>query len=107
MSIDVFPAQHQHGPDPDNVTYDMVGNVWEWTSTLWGNEYGQPDYDYPYKLSDGRETSATNPLHREYRVCRGGCYLDELDQLRCSVRMRAPADEHSAQCGFRVVMELG
>ena len=34
--------------------YDMHGNVWEWTRSLWGKKYDSPDFPYPYDPSDGR-----------------------------------------------------
>ncbi|MBU6350531.1 MAG: SUMF1/EgtB/PvdO family nonheme iron enzyme [Chloroflexi bacterium] len=35
---------------------DMAGNVWEWTSSLWGADYQKQQFDYPYNPNDGRET---------------------------------------------------
>jgi formylglycine-generating enzyme required for sulfatase activity len=84
---------------------DMAGNVWEWTHTRWGHDYSEPDYRYPY-TPDQRENPASSQPHREYRICRGGSYLEERSRLRCSARNREPADEQSKQIGFRVVIEL-
>ena len=44
---------------------DMVGNVWEWTLSLWGPDSDSPKYRYPYDPADGREV-------QEIRVC-GWC----------------------------------
>ena len=38
---------------------DMVGNVWEWTSTIWGIEHAHPQFGPPYRADDGREAFRT------------------------------------------------
>jgi formylglycine-generating enzyme required for sulfatase activity len=93
-------------PQSPYQCYDMVGNVWEWTSTIWGNDRAKPDYTYPYQR-DGRDSlEASQQLYREYRVCRGGSYRDQPSRLRCSVRARYAADSQNGRRGFRVVKEL-
>jgi iron(II)-dependent oxidoreductase len=86
---------------------DMAGNVWEWTSTLWGRDRAEPDFFYPYpEAPDGRDDPpvAQTP-HREYRLCRGGSFRDDAARLRCSARARFAADTHHVRRGFRVVLE--
>ncbi len=65
------------GSHPDGVSwvgaYDMSGNVWEWTSTLFAV--------YPYVASDGREGEGEGN-----RVIRGGSYQDLDEFLRTAVR---------------------
>jgi serine/threonine-protein kinase len=46
--------------------YDLVGDIWEWTSSLYDN--------YPYDAFDGREDLTVS----ESRVLRGGPWSDSL-----------------------------
>jgi formylglycine-generating enzyme required for sulfatase activity len=63
---------------------DMVGNVWEWTQTLWGKERDKPDFKYPYKPDDGRENlKAGNDVRR---VFRGGSWRSLQRDARCASR---------------------
>jgi formylglycine-generating enzyme required for sulfatase activity len=85
---------------------DMLGNVQEWTSTLWGSEPAQPAFGYPYQRDDDREDPmAEQRLYQTYRIHRGGSYRDELAGLRCSARGFAPPDSKVGWRGFRVLME--
>lgn len=84
--------------------HDMVGNVWEWTSTLWGGDWRDPDFRYPYRADDGREDlEADATVHR---VFRGGSFDEEVTQLRCSARRWYAPDHADKSRGFRVVLEV-
>jgi len=86
---------------------DMLGNVQEWTNTLWGSELTENSYPYEYKANDGREDiDADQRLSRTYRVYRGGYFRDTSETLRCSARAAFDAARPSRWRGFRVVMEL-
>lgn len=86
---------------------DMLGNVQEWTSTLWGSDLKNNAFPYPYRANDGREDpQAEQHLHRVYRVYRGGSFRDDADRLRCSARGAASADSAIRWRGFRVVLEM-
>lgn len=55
---------------------DMVGNVWEWTRSRYKG--------YPYQAGDGREDLKAS----DFRVARGGSWLNLRDYARCAVRLR-------------------
>ncbi|MCX6033055.1 MAG: SUMF1/EgtB/PvdO family nonheme iron enzyme [Chloroflexi bacterium] len=57
---------------------DMIGNVWEWTSS-WHAKY-------PYNSKDGRE--ALDGGRGTYRVVRGGSWYGDLRYARCAYRGR-------------------
>lgn len=69
---------------------DMVGNVWEWTSS-WYERY--PDSDY-HTFSYGRT----------YRVVRGGSWHHSCHDARLSCRGRYEPDIKRKYLGFRVVL---
>ncbi|MBN1536901.1 MAG: SUMF1/EgtB/PvdO family nonheme iron enzyme [Anaerolineales bacterium] len=89
------------GASPYGVQ-DMSGNIWEWTSSIWGKYRDRPDYKYPYNHTDGRE----NPKGGKYllRVVRGGSYEDELLNIRCNCRHRVSPKLWDSYTGFRVVL---
>jgi gamma-glutamyl hercynylcysteine S-oxide synthase len=51
--------------------YDMAGQVWEWCTTLWGEDMSTPFFSYPWR-DDGRERLDAPESVR--RVLRGGCF---------------------------------
>jgi len=68
---------------------DMVGNVWQWTSSL--------SMPYPYQATDGRE----DPNMPGERVTRGGMFGFGAAVSRANVRSKfAPADK-AISLGFR------
>jgi formylglycine-generating enzyme required for sulfatase activity len=54
--------------------HDMIGNVWEWTASVYR--------DYPYRSDDGRE----DPTSPRARVVRGGSWNSVPRDLRVSSR---------------------
>ena len=83
----------------------MLGNVSEWTSTIWGDNRKSPDFAYPYSAQDGREdleAHKQNPRLR--RVCRGGGFDADPAQLRCSSREQMRSGSVRANLGFRVAL---
>jgi S1-C subfamily serine protease len=69
--------------------YDMAGNVWEWTSSLYAS--------YPYDPNDGRE----NPDSTDSRILRGGSWYNAGDILRVSGRNWNFPDLRYVISGFR------
>jgi len=97
---DFYPEQNDYG------VFDMVGNVRQWTCTVWGEKRIAPDarYAYPYKDDGRNDLNASRQLRR---VVRGSAMKDDVKWLRCSARSgQAPDDVGlpGARHSFRVVM---
>jgi formylglycine-generating enzyme required for sulfatase activity len=89
----------------------MVGNIWEWVSSLWGrydrerpekytNLVFDPLFTYPYRPDDGRENLTADMWW--LRVERGGGWNNA--QLRCTSRNRRYPNYSFNVVGFRVCM---
>lgn len=97
-SVGIFQA----GASPYGC-YDMAGNVYEWTSSLWGADPWSPSFRYPYQPNDGRE-DPTAP-DTVYRVLRGGAYYLSNIFTSCTYRDRDLPTNKGRSLGFRVVRE--
>lgn len=84
--------------------YDMCGQVWEWTTTLWGEDMACPTFRYPYQ-ADGREDSEAGPGIR--RVLRGGCFSSAREKACCTYRGSLEPDGFWRGNGFRIVVATG
>lgn len=106
-SSDTTPVTaHPAGASADGVE-DLLGNVQEWTRSLWGSQPGQPDFGYPYDPADGREISDPAKLPAQARlVHRGGSFKSTPADLRSSARGNSPPDSKIAWRGFRVAVEV-
>lgn len=99
--VDQFPA----GASVDGCL-DLLGNVEEWTNTLWGDNLNQSEYPYPYQSDDGREERRP-PAVRTYRIHRGGSFRKAASEVRCSARGASSADSTLLWRGFRIVLAIG
>jgi formylglycine-generating enzyme required for sulfatase activity/energy-coupling factor transporter ATP-binding protein EcfA2 len=84
---------------------DLSGNVWEWTRSLWGKDWNEPEYTYPYteRLAERENPSASNSVRR---VLRGGSFYDYDRNVRCAARLRFAPDDFYRYFGFRVALLL-
>jgi len=69
--------------------YDMAGNVWEWTSSLYKS--------YPYDAEDGRENLGL----ADSRVLRGGSWFNYENYLRSASRSGYNPTDANLSFGFR------
>ncbi|UHS58342.1 SUMF1/EgtB/PvdO family nonheme iron enzyme [Agrobacterium vaccinii] len=81
--------------------YDMVGQVWEWCTTLWGDDMATPDFKYPCS-NDEREAVDAAPSIR--RVLRGGCFSSGKLKACCTYRGSLEPDGFWRGNGFRIVV---
>ena len=78
-------------PAGANGLFDMAGNVWELTSSLYK--------DYPYNAKDGREDMQANG----FRSVRGGSFIEDRHfAMRCAFRAATDTSEWGNDTGFRV-----
>jgi len=80
---------------------DLCGQVWEWTTTLWGKDMAQPTWTYPY-ADDGRENLLAPAAVR--RVLRGGCFSSPREKACVSYRGSLEPQGFWRGNGFRVVV---
>lgn len=76
------------------LIYDLVGNVWEFTSTLW-----KP---YPYNLLDGRENLDVHGM----RVQRGGGWAASRKNTRCASRYAGRPNSAVHSLGYRLARTI-
>jgi formylglycine-generating enzyme required for sulfatase activity len=76
-------------PKGENKLFDMAGNVWEWTSTLY--------MSYPYEANDGREDMNSS----DNRVLRGGAWYFSDVNVRSAYRDRYNPTDSNIILGFR------
>jgi formylglycine-generating enzyme required for sulfatase activity len=79
---------------------DLVGNVWEWTNSLWGKDLMEPEFKYPYDPRDERENlEAGGDIPQ---VLRGSSFLFDRNYTRCAYRYGNDPDLRHGNYGFRV-----
>ena len=87
---------------------DLLGNVEEWTATIWGATETKNDFGYPYRDDDGRNTvEPAGYAAGILRVYRGGSYRSTPTTLWAGTRGCSHQESKVAWRGFRVVVEIG
>lgn len=86
-----------YSPGGDSIygVADMVGNVWEWTSSIM-----KP---YPYRSDDGRENKNSDARY----VIRGGAWYYSRKLARCACREGMNSEQFSDFIGFRLACDQG
>lgn len=97
VSVGLFPR----GRSPFGC-YDMAGNIWEWCSTLWGEDMATPEFKYPWVGDDGREAKEAREEVR--RVLRGGCFSSAREKATATYRGSLEPSGFWRGNGFRVVV---
>jgi formylglycine-generating enzyme required for sulfatase activity len=97
------------GAFPAGASYwgvnDMGGNVWEWTSSVWGSDSSRPTTGkYPYIAGDDREDINAPPI--AYRVLRGDSFRIEALGARCAARNWFNPYRQYNDVGFRVATSV-
>jgi len=75
------------------LLYDMLGNVWEWTTDWFDKNY--------YARSEARDPAG--PVRGTQRVLRGGAWDDNARNIRVSNRYSLPPDSRKFYAGFRCI----
>lgn len=95
-SVGLFPR----GCSPYGC-YDITGQVWEWCTTLWGEDMATPSFQYPWR-DDGREALDAPGSIR--RVLRGGCFSSGRLKATCTYRGSLEPAGFWRGNGFRIVV---
>jgi formylglycine-generating enzyme required for sulfatase activity len=98
--VNKYPAQNEF------ECFDMVGNVLQWSCTLWEQDASPQVTPYPWQ-EDGRNELTANS--ETPRVLRGSTMKDNIFLHRCSVRRGDFPQRRGyvgARYGFRVIMKI-
>ncbi len=90
------PAPVRNFPLERFGTYDMTGNVSEWTQDCWHDSYQRAPADGSAWVNPGCPQ----------RVVRGASWASALEQARSASRLQVDANSSGARLGFRVAREL-
>lgn len=96
-AVGIFP----NGASPYGCE-EMIGNIWEWTRSLWGPSNYARVFHYPYDTTRDRE-DLTAGLD-VFRTLRGGSYFSMPIHARCAYRRRNAPDYVCENLGFRVAI---
>lgn len=95
--VGVFPS----GDTPEGCS-DMIGNVFEWTSSLWGTDRATATFGYPYRVDDGREDVHAAP--DVLRVLRGGAWDTGAEYAHAARRTVDRPDIRGINAGLRLAL---
>ena len=101
-AVNAYPPQNRY------ELYDLVGNIKQWTCSLWGEKRNQPEtrFSYPWKDDLRNDINANSQMRR---VMRGCSMRDPEWMLRCSSRSGHVPEEAGfpgMRHGFRVALNL-
>jgi formylglycine-generating enzyme required for sulfatase activity len=95
--------------------FDLMGNVWEWTSSLYGKSWHTSPssgliifdsiFSYPYMSNDGREVTASSDFNTIH-VRRGGSWYGVIGVVRASTRDGAWSSYDLSDMGVRCVHDF-
>ena len=83
-----------YAPNPQKL-YNMEGNVWEWTCSL-----------YKHEISVDYSQASCNSSSRSVRVVKGGSWASNSELIRPAARKAGAENLKAYDLGFRLVEEL-